>query len=71
MTGRYKIIFHFDNPNNFLEGFYVEKTATSCISAFEEVLKYENYITSWKGKIVCVNFKNFAYAECEEIKNDR
>ena len=64
---KYKIIFHWDNSNDFLDGFYVVKTAISCISALEEVLKYENYITSWKGKIVCVNFKKFAYAECEEV----
>ena len=66
----YKITFHFDGSDDFLEGFFVIVRATDSISALQNVLDYGKYITIWKGKTICVNFEKFAYTECEEVNAD-
>lgn len=69
---KYKITFHFDNPNDFLDGFFIIAEARDSISAIRNTLDYDHWITEWKNKTVCVNLRKFSYVECEEVKdNDR
>lgn len=65
---KYKITLHFAHQDDFLEGFNVEVKSTDPVSALREFLDYEKYITVWKNKVVCINFKNISYAECEEVE---
>jgi hypothetical protein len=67
-----KVIFHFIKENRFLKGFYkiVETEKGYPFDAFKEFSKYDNYVTKWKNKWVCINCKNIAYLECKELKTD-
>jgi hypothetical protein len=67
---KYKIILHFEHQDKFLDGFFVVVESTDAITALKEILDYNRYITTWKGKTVCINFKNIFYAECEEVNYD-
>lgn len=66
-TKEYKVIFHFDNPDEFLDGFCLSVEAESEIDAIERTTAYENFITIWKGKLVCVRLGKYSYIECELV----
>ena len=65
---KYKITLHFAHQDDFLEGYYRVVESISPYSALRELLDYDKYITVWKNKVVCINFKNISYAECEEVE---
>ena len=67
---KYKLTFHFENHNDFLDGFFVVVEAQDSISALRNFLDYDHWITEWENKTVCVNIRKFTYVECEEVKED-
>lgn len=70
---KFKVTFHFINdPDGFLEGYH-QIVSDDVIYPFEPLeyfAKFDNYITKWKGKWICINLKNISYMECQEVMDN-
>ena len=64
----FKLTLHFINKNDFLEGYNTIVTAHTSTRAIQTLSNYNWWITTWRGKAVCINLRNVAYIECEEVK---
>ena len=64
----FKVKFHFiDNVFGFLDGYYTTKEAISDVMALEHFTNADWFITRWRDEVVCINMKNVAYMEVEEV----
>lgn len=65
---KFKLTLYFTNKNTFLEGYNTIVEAHTLKRAIQTLFECNWWITTWRGKEVCINLSNVAYIECEEVK---